>query len=223
VKVYYGRRSRLSGRVLQAALQNLAGPSLNFGYQRAGQINPARAVALAAHKPRALRAMIAAGVPTPRLFSLDNAEFPCVGRPDKHRAGQGFYLCHNRHQAVAAARRGASHFLAFIEAGREFRVHVAFGQSIKLAEKIGGDPIIKNFSYGSRFMYPADFHHKQSLRRVAKAAVAALGLDFGAVDIIFKDGSFYVLEVNTAPSLTSQSDVLSRYVKAFKQNAERQT
>ena len=35
----------------------------------------------------------------------------------------------------------------------------------------------------------------------AKAAVAALSLDFGAVDIITKGTDVYVLEVNTAPGL----------------------
>ena len=48
----------------------------------------------------------------------------------------------------------------------------------------------------------------------------SLGLDFGAVDVIYKDGKWYVLEVNTAPNLTSQSDVLDRYVKAFKEYAD---
>ena len=53
---------------------------------------------------------------------------------------------------------------------------------------------------------------------IAIQAVNLLDLDFGAVDIIYKDDEFYVLEVNTAPSLTSNSDILERYVKAFKEH-----
>jgi glutathione synthase/RimK-type ligase-like ATP-grasp enzyme len=215
MKVYYGRKARISGRLLSARLRGVDGPSINFGYQRAGQINPAPAVRLASNKRRALYVLREAGVPTPKLYSLNHdVEFPCVARPDKHRAGQDFYLCNNVVEVMTAKFLGCTHFMEFIEGGREFRVHVAFGKSIKLAEKIGGDPIIKNFSYGSRFMYP-DFNHKKTLRNVAKQAVAVLGLDFGAVDVIYKDGNYYVLEVNCAPSLSSDSDILERYVRAF--------
>jgi D-alanine-D-alanine ligase-like ATP-grasp enzyme len=45
-------------------------------------------------------------------------------------------------------------------------------------------------------------------------AVAALGLDFGAVDIIEdKEGNFYVLEINTAPGL--EGHTVTSYAKAF--------
>ena len=40
------------------------------------------------------------------------------------------------------------------------------------------------------------------LRTTAEHAVEALGLDFGAVDIMYHENTFYVLEVNTAPGLT---------------------
>ncbi len=46
-------------------------------------------------------------------------------------------------------------------------------------------------------------------------AVSALGLDFGAADIIQdKHGKLYVLEVNTAPGLTSD-DGVAVYANAF--------
>jgi glutathione synthase/RimK-type ligase-like ATP-grasp enzyme len=42
----------------------------------------------------------------------------------------------------------------------------------------------------------------------------ALGLDFGAVDIIQDDGgNFYVLEVNTAPGLEGQT--IKSYAEGF--------
>lgn len=216
MKVYYGHKTRFSGRVLQRALQDIDGPSVNFGYQRAGEINPAPAVRLAANKRLALEKMRADGVPVPAT-ALD---FPCVARPDKHFGGKDFYLCRNSEDLARAMRAGCTHQVEFIEGGREFRVHIAFGKSIKLAEKIGGDPIVRNFKRGSVFMYPQDFHHKKTLRKVARQAVMSIGLDFGAVDVIYKDNKFYVLEVNSAPSLTSQSDVLERYVNAFKKISE---
>jgi len=117
-----------------------------------------------------------------------------------------------------AKRLGASHFLKYIDHAREFRVHVVNGQSIKVSEKIltGTSQMRRNHRFGAISVYPHDFDHKKTLRKVAKQAVECLGLDFGAVDILYKDGVFYLLEVNTAMCLTDpQSDTLDRYVKAF--------
>lgn len=214
--VHYDYRSRLSGALLADRLKDIDGPDINWGYPRGGAINSDQAIRLASNKRQALQAMIEAGVPTPRLFT--NAivlDTPVIGRPDSHKAGSGFYFCRTEAGVRRAIRKGATHFLEFIPKAREFRVHVAFGRSIKIAEKIG-DGNRKSFKRGAEFVYP-DFDHKKSLRRYAKQAVASLGLDFGAVDILYKDGKYYVLEVNTAPSLTSASDAIDRYVKAFKE------
>jgi D-alanine-D-alanine ligase-like ATP-grasp enzyme len=48
----------------------------------------------------------------------------------------------------------------------------------------------------------------------AIAAVASLGLDFGAVDVILREGKAYVLEVNTAPGI--EGATLSAYLEAFR-------
>ena len=50
----------------------------------------------------------------------------------------------------------------------------------------------------------------------ATSAVAALGLDFGAVDIIWNQNQArsYVLEVNTAPGL--EGTTLTKYVEAIR-------
>jgi len=216
MKVYYGHKTRYSGRILERALANVEGEDVNWGYPVIEDaINPSEAIRLASNKRVALTLMAAQGVPVPE-FTTD---LPAVARPDKHFGGSGFFLCQTFDDVLWADEHGATHLLAFIEGGREFRVHVAFGKSIKVAEKIGGNPLIRNFKHGSKFMYPQNFEHKKTLRKLAKRAVRVLGLDFGAVDIIWKDGKWYVLEVNTAPSLTSNSDVLDRYIKAFTDNA----
>lgn len=51
----------------------------------------------------------------------------------------------------------------------------------------------------------------------AISAVAALNLDFGAVDVIFnsKFDRAYVLEVNTAPGMTKNSETITKYTEAF--------
>lgn len=222
MRVLYDYRSRLSGALLADQLKDVDGPDLNWGYPRGGAINQDDAIKLASNKRLALKTMAEAGVPTPRMFTVmfenvtgNTLAKPVIGRPDRHKGGSGFYFCRTMAGVNRAKAKGATHFLEFIPEAREFRVHVAFGKSIKIAEKIGNGNR-KSFKRGAEFVYP-DFNHKKSLRRYAKQAVASLGLDFGAVDILYKDDKYYVLEVNTAPSLTSASDVIDRYVKAFKE------
>lgn len=216
--VYSGRRSQPSARVLRRRLREIgyAGKPINFGYVGDSSGINARA-ARASNKRLAFGAFQRGGVPTPRVYSdvRDIDVFPVVGRPDRHRAGSQLYLCRGVDECLTASQRGATHFLEFIPDAREFRVHIAFGKSIKIAEKVGGVGYIKSRRHGWYFAYPQDFNHKITLRRVAKQAVESLGLDFGAVDVLYSSGKFYVLEVNTAPALTSQSDTLERYVRAF--------
>lgn len=230
--VHYDYRSRLSGALLEQALRDTPGKSINWGYPRGGNINLDGAVKRASNKRVALEVMQEAGVPTPTLYltspntptgalvDVDTGgyvipSFPVIGRPDHHKSGSGFYFCRTLKGIARAKRKGATHFIEFIPEAREFRVHIVNGKSIKIAEKIGGGNR-KNFKHGAYFAYP-DFDHKKSLRRIAKQAVMSLGLDFGAVDILYKDENYFVLEVNSAPSLTSASDTLDRYVRAFKE------
>ncbi len=58
------------------------------------------------------------------------------------------------------------------------------------------------------------------LRDQALRAAAAVGLKFGAVDLIWneKENKCYVLEINTAPGLTGTT--LTAYVNAFKQDMQ---
>jgi glutathione synthase/RimK-type ligase-like ATP-grasp enzyme len=57
----------------------------------------------------------------------------------------------------------------------------------------------------------------RQLQEAAIRTVEILGLDFGAVDIIWnkKQDRYYVLEVNTAPGLEGETVV--RYANAFKE------
>jgi glutathione synthase/RimK-type ligase-like ATP-grasp enzyme len=106
---------------------------------------------------------------------------------------------------------------------KEFRVHVFQGAIIDVAEKRRMraerrpdifDGYIRNHANGWVFcrnsvVRPAD------LEGSALAACAALGLDFGAVDIIWneRENKSYVLEVNTAPGLMGTT--LTNYANAI--------
>lgn len=115
---------------------------------------------------------------------------------------------------------------------KEFRVHSFQGKSIRAgvkalrdgfvspetAERMAGLPQtasnwIRSWDGGWRIKYDG-VSSKQKHRDLAHAAVTALGLDFGAVDIGERaDGSLIVLEVNRAPGLAEGT--IDRYVTAI--------
>lgn len=114
-------------------------------------------------------------------------------------------------------------YTQYIFKEREFRVHVIGGEVIDTQQKIR-DPHKEVFSWKIRshengFIFARN-NISQSEKRdiLAVAACNALGLDFGAVDIVEdKKGAFYVLEVNTAPGLEGQT--ITKYAEAFRKFA----
>lgn len=105
----------------------------------------------------------------------------------------------------------------------EYRVHVFQGEVIDTCQKkklteanrTGSvNPLIRSYSTGWVFcrndIVPCPIREK-----LAIDAVQALGLDFGAVDIIYNEheNQNYVLEVNTAPGL--EGTTLLKYVEAI--------
>lgn len=88
----------------------------------------------------------------------------------------------------------------------EVRIHVVRQKVVRVQGKYldfpekAGEGYIKNYAHGYRFRAPRqELHHRR--RKDAIAAVQALGLDFGAVDmLVWGDADHYILEVNTAPA-----------------------
>jgi len=122
-------------------------------------------------------------------------------------------------QLIDASRNERDYFVEYIPTAREYRVHVAFGECIKISEKVAGPdgtpcPWIRNTGSGYTFRNPRT--RLGSLGQAAAIdAVRALGLDFGAVDLIVgDDANTYVLEVNTAPACTTPSTAIA-YAEAF--------
>lgn len=147
-----------------------------------------------------------AGVPAPRLYTPEEAlaaltdGAKLIGRPDFHTRGRGFWLCSTPDRWQIAMRgtrkkKPATHFVEFIDADHELRVHVFRGKSIRISEKKFAD---------DRRDYTTikpTLGRRRHVRDAAKQAVAALGLDFGAVDVLATNDAAWVLEVNTAPGL----------------------
>ena len=93
---------------------------------------------------------------------------------------------------------------------REFRVHVMDGQVIYVQQKKRREGATELPEYSERirnhhtgWIYAtSDINPNSACIQNAIESVRALGLDFGAVDIITRHEEAWVLEVNTAPGLT---------------------
>lgn len=111
-----------------------------------------------------------------------------------------------------AARRaaGAEYFTRYIPLQREFRVWIYRRRHLGSYEKVMRYParytrIGRNFDNGFAFSLLTEVQIPRDAVEMASRAVDALGLDFGAVDIILgKDGQYYVLEVNSAPGVEGE-------------------
>jgi glutathione synthase/RimK-type ligase-like ATP-grasp enzyme len=105
---------------------------------------------------------------------------------------------------------------------REFRIHVFCGKVIDEQEKrkareiIARNPWIRNHNNGYVFARNG-LAVPECVKAEAIKAVAALGLDFGAVDVAYreKENQAFVLEVNTAPGLEGQT--IQSYVQAIQE------
>jgi hypothetical protein len=113
-------------------------------------------------------------------------------------------------------------YVKYIPKKKEYRVHVAFGSVIDVQQKKKRDGFPKeetNFqvrNHHTGWVYCREnITHVPELDEQAIKACNALGLDFGAVDIIWNEkyNKYYVLEVNTAPGLEGQT--VESYAQAF--------
>lgn len=184
--------------------------SINWGRNRANtRLNPD--ISNVTNK-RLMRELFAEhDVPTPKLMRAEGTwTFPVIGRPDRHSRGRGFWKCNN-YQDVQRAMRGtrkkkaATHFMEFVEAPREYRVHIFKGKSIRISEKA--------HTAFHEYTTIKPTHNVKHVRKAAKQALEAVGLDFGAVDVLANDTECWVLEVNSAPGLGGTMPQL--YVDTF--------
>ena len=103
----------------------------------------------------------------------------------------------------------------------EYRVHSFLGKSLRAGKKAPREDFrnphawVRSWDGGWRIVYDG-VTVKQRHRDIAHQAVAALGLQFGAVDIgERRDNSLAVLEVNRAPGL--EGGTVDAYVRAIQQ------
>jgi hypothetical protein len=149
--------------------------------------------------------------------AVKEARLPCVARKIRHSKGRDMRLCKTLAGIQSVLRNGKHDFFTpVVESDTEYRVWVYRKRVLSVYEKRLTEPE-KNTKFGRNRANGWTFHAlnseniPDSIRRVAIAAVAALRLDFGAVDILgsWEDESHIevkatVLEVNSAPGVSDE-------------------
>lgn len=109
----------------------------------------------------------------------------------------------------------------------EYRVHVFNGRVILTQAKLRKEGYQANPKYNSivrnvdsGWIYGVNNVPEVGIAKAGLAAIASvsiLGLDFGAVDVVYQEGTdkAFVLEVNTAPGLEEGGSALEAYTQAF--------
>ena len=132
-------------------------------------------------------------------------------------AGAGIIISRVEHQCIVDAPL----YVQYKSKQKEFRVHVFRQKVIDVSEKrrsVSHGPVesdyIRSRENGWIFCHDAILE-PEGLRSVSMAAVSVLGLDFGAVDVIWNEDEnrCYVLEVNTAPGI--EGTTLEKYTNAI--------
>jgi len=194
-------------------------------------LNPAKAINGNLHKDKAHAKFLEAGVSAPLFWNdFETAKAKCrelgcdfLRRRKHHIQGQDILRLSPTDSLPRERRSG--YYVQFLEKDREFRLHIFQGQCIGLAEKKPAEnpnPVIWNFENGWELVYYAREEREETVPNYKEMVVEsvkackALGLDFGAVDLIMVGDKAYILEANTSPKLKDTN----RYAKNFKRWVE---
>jgi glutathione synthase/RimK-type ligase-like ATP-grasp enzyme len=226
----YHPKSGPTGRQLRDALGIPGGTRvrgnpeaiIRWGCQREpekGGVNSPVALALASDKLRALRTLREAGILVPDFgTSPDPTWERYLGRSRKGYGGTDIIVLPTGLGDTHSSE--AEFYTRYVPNTREYRIHVFADAVIRVQGKYldfpeqHTNPYIKNYAQGFRFRTP-DKKLNADRTEAAIAAISALGLVFGAVDLLIgEDRRAYILEVNTAPKLAPLT--CSQYVAAIR-------
>lgn len=174
--------------------------------------NEPAAVALAADKMRCRQHLAAADVPVP---VMTDAEFPCIGRPQRHWGGRRLWVCNTPDDVNRARDRGAAYFSKVYPKTQEWRVHIGSGMVLFVQRKIPPDGftgIVWNHNLnGFTFNLVGWDDWPAKVIFAARKAVEAVGLDYGAVDVMAEPTDdqppAVVTEINTGMEVTAPYNV----------------
>lgn len=200
-------------------------------------LNPQAAIRKASMKTDAFVALAAAGVPTTEFTTeravaqgwLEEGGVVYARTRLQGHSGEGIVVCTTQAipdlggiQVSQELVNAPLYTKGITAQRREFRVHVMGGKIIYTQQKKRSEGWRENENYSNvvRNYHTGWIYATENIQinnagaAAAIESVAALGLDFGAVDIITRGDNAWVLEVNTAPGL--QGTNLENYAAAIK-------
>lgn len=150
---------------------------------------------------------------------IPEEHFPLVVRPRVHSRGKNVLIAdHPINLPALTGVVGPGWYASpLIDKVAEYRVGVVQGRAVWVAKKTPGNPddVAWNVARGGRF---DNVKWNDWPLKAVKKSIEAFNLtelDFGGVDVMVdKDGEAYVIEINSAPSLTSDYRQ-SCFAKAF--------
>ena len=183
--------------------------------------NPAN-VSVAVNKQTAFERFRDHGVSHPEFVTtlleatrmLENGQMMFARTQLRAHSGNGIVIMDPDHPDTWNV--SANLYVKYIPKKSEYRVHVMNGEVIDVQRKglreelRGREGInwkVQNLANGFVYVRNDGRVPPRQVMDVAVPAVSALGLDFGAADVIFneKSNTAYVLEVNTAPGLVGST------------------
>jgi hypothetical protein len=207
-----------------SVILNWGSSTIHFRHDKV--LNRPDKVAVASNKLRALEAMRAGGVSVVDFTTAINTAREWLR--SGHKVLARHKLSANSGAGISVVRRGgvipeAPLYTKYFKKDREFRIHVFHGKVFDFQEKKkksgiefedGSDNHLIRSHLNGWIFCRTGVVCPQYIKEEAIAAVEALDLDFGAVDVIDVAGRAYVLEVNTAPGL--EATTLERYMGAIR-------
>ncbi len=134
-----------------------------------------------------------------------------LGRETHHHQGRKMFVCRNVRELEDSYDRGARYWSVVIKKEKEYRVFCYFGRVWCVAEKVPENDEVKrrlawnNYQGGIHFETVRWKEWSFKACQLALEAQKAIGIDFAGIDIIEDaEGNCYVLELNSAHSLTSE-------------------
>lgn len=179
-------------------------------------LNKSQAISEVNNKYTSRKRLQEAGISVPKLVTTeDDINFPVIVRPEFHSQGKLLYFCNSRNEIQEAvneliSKGKGSYVSEYIKKDQEFGVFIFNNRITSVIEKTpkseeAKESIAWNVAQGThKFENVRWSEWPINVCIEALKAFKEFSLDFGRVDVIVKDNVPYILEINSAHSLTSE-------------------